>query len=145
MIRNTLKSLTPLVVGMAVGLSIPFSLNVYQNSNVDYFVNDRRVLRKIDGIFSHTEVEVYNNGKIKMTRTSSPYRFYTDNECDGSLDEIYLGGEFLGRGPETEGRFFYRKDHREIYEGTLETNPNVFANAETEFRDQLDRFGLSVQ
>ena len=137
-----LDYLKPLGFGIALGLSIPFSFNFYNNHNVDYQVGERRVLRKIDGIFSHTEVEVYDSGEIKVTMTS-PYRSYTDKNGDLTLDHIYLGGDFFGRGPETESRTFDRENKNGFYDGSLETDPEVFVNSEREFKEQLKRFGLS--
>ena len=141
-----IKSLMSMGIGLAIGLSILFSLNVYQNSNVDYYSKDRRVLKKIDGIFPYTKFEVYDNGMVEMTRTSGffsgQYRSYIDKEGDGKLDRIYLSGEFFGRGPETESRLFAREDPFGNYEGTLETHLDIFVNSEREFREQLRRFGL---
>jgi len=147
LVKELVKFLAiPVAIGTTVGLSIPFSMNVYKNHNVDYQIEGRRVLKKVDGIFANTRVEIDKDGSIEMTRASlcGEYRSYTDEDRDGYLDSIYLGGHmFPGRGAELESRIFYR-DGTLWRDGDLENYPDVFTNGEQDFREQLERFGLST-
>ena len=131
---------------IALVSAMPIGFNFYWNHNVDYYLSgSKRVIKKIDGILSHTEVEIEDDGGIIMRKYISNVinREYKDEGGDGNLDRIRLMPEFLARGPESEFRDYSREPKKYYtYNGTLETNPEVFENAEYEYREQLGRFNI---
>ena len=132
-VGQSLKSLAPLVLIPLV----PFLMNVYQHHNVDYVTEGKRVLKKMDGIMAFTEVEVHNDGEIRMVRSAFPSRYssYIDTDGDHRLNTIYLSGNIFGRGSESENRYLTR-------EKDLVNNRSIFSGSERAFTEELSIFGL---
>ena len=129
-IKNLWRPFLPLGIGFSIGLSAPISMNIYQNHNVVYETSEKKVLKKVDGIFSNTEIEIdKKTNSINVVRSAQfNYKSFTDIKGDGSLDRIYLGGNLFSRGIESKSRSFYRTEDFEKY-------PQIFANSEREYKE----------
>lgn len=132
------------IKAMLKGLGIPLAiivagaggLNVYYNHNVNYEVNGKRYFKKVDGIFSHTEIIINNNGSIELKKLGiGSYIAYDDRNNDKKVDWIFLGGNPLSKGAGSESRSFERNED-------LEKNIQLFQDADKLYEKELKRFKL---
>ena len=132
-IDKTVKSLVlsigvPVVVVVGAGIGI----NFYAHHNVHYQVDGKRVFQKVDGIFDYTQLEINEDGSVKVDRYSFwNSRFYTDKDGDGNVDGIFQDSNPFARGYHL--RSFERDKHLKQY-------PAVFQDADRDFRKQVQRF-----
>ena len=118
---------------VTTGVSVLALLNVYQNHNVSYEIESKKVFQKADGIIGNTDVILNEDGSRKVVRYSAlkGYRSYTDKNDDGIVDEVFTDPPLLARGGHS--RSFYRDEHLNQY-------PKIFHEADLDFRKQIKRF-----
>lgn len=123
-----------LVLPICVGFGLAGVYNAYLHHNISYETHNKRVMEKVDGIFSHTEIEIdKRDGDVKVVRYDLlNYRSYFDEDEDLKVDEVYLGDNMFIRG--SHSKFFQRDKH-------FNENSEVFNEADKEFRKQIKRFG----
>lgn len=131
------------IKAMLKGIGIPLTfiiagfggLNVYYNHNVNYELDGKRYLKKVDGIFSHTEI-IINNGAIELKKIGlKGYQAYEGNDRDKKVYWIFLGGNPLSKGAESESRSLWRNKD-------LEKNIQLFQDADRLYEKELKRFNL---
>ncbi len=120
-------------IGVVITMGGLTGLNFYLHNNVSYETDDKKVVKKADGIMTHTTLEIdKDNGAIKITRNNFlTHRTYTDNDNDGNVDNIFRTDNPFVRG--SYPRTFERDKHLKQY-------PSLFEKADRDFRQQIKRF-----
>lgn len=122
-------------IGFALGITAGAltGINYYENQNVNYNVNGKKVFQKIDGVLAHTQIEINNDNSIAINRyTPLGSKIYTDTNRDGKIDELFESYGLINRGPDY--RIFDKKD--------LLKKPEILKKANQDFIKQLKRFDL---
>ncbi|MEK6941048.1 MAG: hypothetical protein AABW49_04065 [Nanoarchaeota archaeon] len=116
-------------------VSLTAASNFFKHHNVGYQMWDgAKVFKKIDGPFDHTELIIHPDGAVEVTRIDCPYRHYEDSNGDENVDMVCHDNS--GCTPFGILEFhlrLYRDEHLEQY-------PQVFQEADLEFRKQIERF-----
>ena len=122
---------------VACGLAGGSTPNFYENHNVFFESEGVRHYRKVDGLLSHTCVEVHPDGNIEVSRHPhfGPSLYYEYNSKTHEIESIYRGTSLLERNEPLLGKRFRREKHASQY-------PGLFALAKQEAEEQLQRFGI---
>ena len=123
-----------LTSGLAYGVLT--GINAYNHHNIEIEDRGDKTFQKIDGALSHTILK-FTTHAIALNRCSAMnYRTFTDNNSDGKVDRVFLGGNPFLRGFSCQS--FYR-------ETDLKDYSPIFEQADKELAEQLDRFGLDYK
>ena len=114
------------------GVSFMFGFNYFQNHNVVEEFQGYKEVRKIDGIMSHTELDIKDGKLYEVSRFSFFGRgiFLNDENGDGEVDRVHISPPVFSR---QKMHKIYSNDDRDKY-------PKVFEEAQKEFDEQLVRF-----
>jgi hypothetical protein len=133
MAKEHSSKLFPFLAGLAASLFVasPFAFNVYSNHNYFNETDEGRVeVRRVNGFFSYSALEIGDLGGIKLTRTHDPetgnrWTLY-DFGNNKTIDHIFLYGE--------------DKNFSEYIRSDKTTNPEIFDRADIFYQAELDRF-----
>ena len=124
------------LLGLGIIVAGAGGLNAYYHHNVNYELDGKRYLNKVDGILSYTQIEINGGGSVSLTKLDmGPFLSYDDRNGDKKVDWIFLGGNPLSRGAGSEDRFLKR-------DVDLERNIQLFQDADKVFEKELKRFNL---
>ena len=122
------------IASVATGIGMYAGVNFYQHQNVNYEIvmEGKKVFQKVDGIFGYTELEINKDGSVIISKYSFENGIsYTDEDGDGNVDRIIQLSNLFVRG--SYSNIFSRDKNLKQY-------PNVFQDADRDFRQQMQRF-----
>ncbi|MAG01910.1 hypothetical protein CMI42_01100 [Candidatus Pacearchaeota archaeon] len=112
---------------------VPTLFNVVDNLGVDYRIKDGRIIKKLDGLFSYTEVTLHDNGGTEVERNFGIFgsSTFTDGDGDGFVEGI-------------RERESFRSHRNDVYDWEKDGSKykRKFDHANAVSKQQLKRFGV---